>query len=96
MRRKRQKKYSGWMTARMNLEGSDDLGDRLEILWGPDHLGRYALYLFQGKVAKICYSDNLEYFALPIVDKIKEIEDFDVEKGFRRIGITRGSHPYNN
>ena len=96
MRSKRQMKYSQWLTVRRNSDGWDELGDRLEILWGPDPLGRYDMCLFQGKKAKYCFSDNLEYFALPIVDKIKEIEDFDVEKEFRKIGITRGPRPCNN
>ena len=90
MRSERQKKYSDWMTVRMNSDGWGEQGDRLEKLWGPDHLGRYDLYLFQGKEVKYCFSDNPEHFDVPIVDMRKEIENFDVEEGFRRVGISRG------
>ena len=45
MRWKRKKKYNDWLFVRMNSDGWDDLGDRLEILWGPDYLGRYDLYV---------------------------------------------------
>ena len=96
MRHKRQAKYSQWLIVRMNSDGWHELGGRLEILWGPDALGRYDLYLVQGNKKKYCFSDNPEQFALPVVDKRKEVENFDVEEGFRNIGITRGSHLYNN
>lgn len=96
MRHKRQATYIQWLTVRMNSDGWDELGDRLEILWGPDPLGRYDLCLFQGDKAKFYFADNPEQFALPVVDKRKEVEKFDVEEGFRSIGITRGSHLYNN
>ena len=91
MRHKRQAKYSQWLTVRMNSDGWDELGDRLEIIWGPDSLGRYDLCLFQGKKAKYCFSDNPHQFALPVVDKTEEIKNFNVDEGFRSIGITRGS-----
>lgn len=96
MRRKRMMKYSQWLTVRMNLNGWDELGDRLEILWGPDPFGRYDMYLFQGKGAKLYFSDNPEQFALPVVDKTEEIKNFNVEEGFRSIGIIRGSPFYDN
>ena len=85
MRCKRQVKYRQWLTVRMNSDGWDELGDRLEILWGPDPLGCYDMYLFQGKEAKFYFSDNPEQFALPVVDKTEEIKNFNVEEGFRSI-----------
>ena len=90
---KRDRKYSGWLTVRMNSAGWEDLGDRLEILWGPDYRRRYDLLLFKGKGAQSYFSELPEDFSLPIVDKRKEIEEFDVEEGFQRIGITRISRP---
>ena len=94
MRSERMMKYRDWLTVRMNSDGWDELGDRLEILWGPDSFGRYDMCLFQGKEAKYCISDNPDQFALPVVDKTEEIKNFNVEEGFRSIGITRGSHLY--
>ena len=88
MRRERKRKYRDWLTVRMNSDGWDDLGDRLEILWGPDYRGRYDLYLFRGKGGKAFFSEIPDGFALPVVDKTKEIEAFDVEQGFRSIGVT--------
>ncbi len=96
MRRKRKRKYTDWLTVRMNSDGWDDLGDRLEILWGPDYRGRYDLYLFRGKGRKDCFSEIPDDFALPVVDKRKEIETFDVEQGYRSIGVTRTSRPSTN
>ena len=57
MRRERNKKQSAWLTVRMNSEGWDELGDRLEILWGPDYKGRHDLLLFKGKGAKTYFSE---------------------------------------
>ena len=62
MRAKRKLKYADWLTVRMNLEGWDDLGERLEILWGPDRLGRYDLLLFRGEGAKQYFSEFLTTF----------------------------------
>lgn len=44
-----EKKYKHWLTIRMNSDGWDNLGDRLEILHGPDHLGQLDLILYQGE-----------------------------------------------
>ena len=85
MRWEREKKYSQWLTVRMNLNGWDELGNRLEILWGPDHLGRYDLCLFQDKEVKYCFSESPDHFALPVVDKREELETFNVEEGSRSI-----------
>ncbi|MDE0432630.1 MAG: hypothetical protein OXH92_01350 [Bryobacterales bacterium] len=96
LRWKRQRKYHDWLTVRMNSDGWDDLGDRLEILWGPDYRGRHDLYLFKGKGRKSFFSKIPDDFELPVVDKRKEIEAFDSEEGYRSIGVTRTSPPFTN
>ena len=96
MRCERNKKYNDWLTVRMNSDGWDVLGDRLEILWGPDYRGRYDLYLFRGKGLNDYFSEIPDDFALPVFDKRKEIEDFDAEEGYRSIGVTRTSRPSTN
>ena len=88
LRCQRETKYKDWLTVRMNLDGWDDLGDRLEILWGPDYRGRYDLYLFKGKIMEKCFSEIPKNHPLPTVDKRKEIESFDVEQGYRMIGVS--------
>ena len=89
LREQRKVKYNEWLTVRMNSEGWDELGDRLEILWGPDYLGRYDLYLFRGKGMQAYFSEIPDDFTFPVIDKRKEIESFDVEQGYRSIGVIR-------
>lgn len=89
MRAKRKLRYTDWLTVRMNSEGWDDLGERLEILWGPDRLGRYDLLLFRGEGVKQYFSEIPDDLSMPIVDKRIDVENFDVEKGYRSIGVTR-------
>ena len=96
MRSERMRKYSNWNRVRMNSVGWGDLGDRLEILWGPDYHGRHDLYLIRGKKSNYSFSEIPEEFALPIFDKRKEIEDFDAEGGLRSTGITRILRPSTN
>ncbi len=90
LRWKRQEKYRDWYTVRMNSEEWSDLGDRIEELWGPDYCGRYDLCIFRGDNKKSVFGKvppaNLD---LPVIDKRKEIRVFDVEEGFRSIGVTR-------
>ena len=89
MQRERQEKNREWLLVRMNSDGWDDLGDRLEILWGPDYRGRYDLYIFRGNGMRDRFSKIPDDFTLPIIDKRKEIEAFDVEEGFRGIEATK-------
>ena len=89
----RRRKYHDWLTVRMNSAGWNGLGDRLEILWGPDYLGRYDLYLFKGKGRQEYLSDIPADLELPVVDKRKEIDAFDIEQGYRSIGVIRHSFP---
>ena len=96
MRWKRNKKQRDWLMVRMNSEGWDELGDRLEILWGPDYRGRHDLFFFKGKGAKPYFAELPEGFSLPIVDKRQEIESFDVDQGMRSIGVTRISRPFDD
>ena len=93
MYRQRATKYRHWLTVRMNSEGWDELGDRLEILWGPDYRGRYDLYLFTDNVSKAYFSELPDAGTLPVVDKRNEIETFDVEEGHRSIGVIHPSRP---
>ena len=93
MRWEREKKYRDWLLIRMNTDGWDDLGDRLEILWGPDYRGRCDFYLFQGKEIKDCFAQIPGDINLPTTDKRNEIESFDVEEGLGSNGVTSVSHP---
>lgn len=86
-RRERLNKYEHWLTVRMNSDGWNELGDRLEILWGPDYLGRYDLFLFQAGRVTPYFSDIPKVFKLPVVDKSQEVADFDVTAGYRSIGV---------
>ena len=74
MRRKRQDKHRDWLSVRMNSDGWDELGDRLEILWGPDYRGRYDLCFFKGERRGECFSEIPDDFPLPVFDKRKEVE----------------------
>ena len=93
MRAKRKSKYTDWLTVRMNSGGWDNLGERLEILWGPDHLGRYDLMLFRADGAKQYFSGIPDNLSVPVIDKRAELENFDVEKGYRSIGVVRPARP---
>ena len=89
LRNTRMEKYHDWMTVRMNSDGWKGLGDRLEILWGPDYRGRHDLFLFQGQRITPYFSDIPKDFKLPTVDKRKEVAAFDVDEGYRSIEVTR-------
>ena len=76
MFRERCEKYGSWLSVRMNSDSWDELGDRLEILWGPDYLGRYDLCLSKSKDHEIMFLEIPEGYQLPIIDKRNEIENF--------------------
>ena len=85
----RKDKYIDWLTVRRNSDGWDRLGDRLEILWGPDYQGRHDYMVFRGEhwhdqFAPLPASGTLD---IPVVDKTAEVDGFDAEAGFRSIGI---------
>lgn len=88
LRHDRMKKYQVWLNGRMNTDGWRDLGDRVEILWGPDHRGRYDLFRVEGDAMNLALSESPEDFGLPVIDKRQEIDAFDAEDGFGRIGAT--------
>lgn len=92
----RNEKYGNWLSFRMNSDGWDKLGDRLEILWGPDSYGRYDLCLSTGKTHEIRFSKIPEGSELPIIDKRKETEAFDVKERLRSVGVTCTSYPSPN
>ena len=75
MLEERLEKYEGWLDDRMNSDGWDELGDRLEILWGPDDRGRHDLCLFEGKEMKPFFSEIPTNLTIPIIDKRNEIMD---------------------
>ena len=85
MRWERERKLTDWLMVRMNSEGWHDLGDRLEIVWGPDYRGRCDLCLFRGKVMKGYFAEIPEDFELPIIDKRSEFSSFDGTEGVRNI-----------
>lgn len=85
IRRERTKKYRDWFNLRLNSEGWDDLGDRVEILWGPDYRDRYDVYVFTDNGIEPKFGKLPSDFGLPVVDKRREIEVFDAEQGLRSI-----------
>ena len=85
MRWKRDRKRRDWLMIRMNSEGWDKLPDRLEVVWGPDYKGRHDLVRFEGKRVQAYFSEIPEKITLPIFDKRKEFESFDVDVVSRSI-----------
>lgn len=84
MSRQRRTKYHKWLNVRVNSSDREQQGDRLEILWGPDYLGRYDLCMFTGKECKVYFSEIRGDLAIPVVDRRREMENFDVEGYGRR------------
>ena len=81
LRNDRLNKYRVWLGERLNADGWDKIGDRLEIHWGPDYLGRYDLCLFRGTGWEMSFSQIPQNFAHPIVDKREEFEIFNIAHG---------------
>ncbi len=69
----RRENYTRWLTSRMNSDRWNDFGDRLEILRGPDYLGRYDLLEFKGAKVREFFSPIPENDCLKVVDKREEI-----------------------
>lgn len=84
--------YRYWYMVRMNSKGWAELGDRLEILWGPDYRDWYDWQIFRGEGAQRYFCELPEDSLVPTVDKRQEIEEFDIEAGLRSIGVSR-IHP---
>ena len=89
LRWERDRKRTDWLTVRMNSPGWGDEPDRVEKVWGPDYQGRYDLLAFTGNGIKGYFAELPEECSVPVVDKRAEFESFDVEEGFRSIGVTR-------
>lgn len=83
-------RYRDWLTVRMNMPGWGQDHDRLEILWGPDYRDRYDYLVFEGDRIRPFFAPlpDVEESELPILDKRSELESFDAEEGFQRIGVT--------
>ena len=84
----RKEKYEHWLTVRANTEGSDNLGDRLEILWGPDYRGRFDMLIFSGNTRRLCFAEKPRDHHLIEIDKRTEVENFNVEEGYEGISAT--------
>ena len=89
LREDRKRKYRYWLIVRMRSDDWDQLGDRLEVLWGPDYRQRCDLLQFKGNRQWGYFAKIPEDASTPVVDKRAEIENFDSEEGLRSIGITR-------
>ena len=85
----RQKKYRNWLTVRMNSEGWNDLGDRLELVWGPDYRNRYDYFIFKGSQSAGFFTEIPDDHRLPVKDMRNEADAFDVDKGRASIGLRR-------
>ena len=77
----RKMKYQDWLLVRMNSDGWDELGNRLEILWGPDRQGRYDYFIFRTEgTSSYHFSVIPDDHGLPVEDKRPEVDAFEVEK----------------
>ncbi len=88
LRRDRYEKYWRWLYVRINSENCDKLGDRVEILYGPDHLGQYDLALYRGEEQQWGVSKDIDSLEPPVIDKREEIQKLDPGEGYRSIGVT--------
>ena len=62
---------------RISSEGWTELGDRLEILWGPDYRGRYDWRIVTEEGAMLNFSKLPEDPSVPVVDKREELSEFN-------------------
>ena len=85
-RRRNIEPYRYWCMVRMNSVRWDELGDRLEILWGPDYSDRYDWQIFEGESVLRYFCKLPAHPPVPEVDKRQELREFDVEAGLRSIG----------
>ena len=70
---KRKERYQDWLTVRMNSGGWDKLGDRLEIVWGPDYRNWYDFFVFKEERIVSFYDLIPDDHGLPVWDKRAEI-----------------------
>ena len=92
MAREREQIYRDWFTVRMNSKGWYDLGERVEILWGPDYRDRYDVYVFRDNRIERRFAKLPGDFGLPVVDQRREIKVFDAEKAYEATVPTRRAH----
>ena len=85
----RQRKYWAWLTVRRNSDEWEDLGDRLEIVWGPDYQDRYDFYVFKGGGRQLYFCVIPDDHGFPVKDMREEVNAFDVGEGFRSVGIRK-------
>lgn len=85
----RKDKYRDWLTVRRKSDGWETLGDRLEIVWGPDYQGRHDFVVFRGNRMGIFFSMIPDDHGLLVRDMRAEVDAFSAEEGFRSIGVTR-------
>ena len=73
----RQIKYRDWLEDRMEDEKKwNDLGDRLELVWGPDYRNRYDYYIFRAGDIKLCFAEIPANHGLTVKDLRKEVAAF--------------------
>ena len=86
----RSNRYRDWLMVRMNSPGWGQEGDRLEILWGPDHYDRCDYLVFEGSRIRSFFArlPKKEETDLWVVDKRGEVAAFDADEGFQSIGVT--------
>ena len=90
LRWQRSGRYQDWLTVRMNSADWGQEGNRIEIVWGPGYGDRYDYFVFEDGRIRSFFAplpDTAES-ELPIIDKRRDVELFDSEEGFRRIGVT--------
>lgn len=85
-RRRELNLYRHWYSVRANSEGWNELGDRLEILWGPDYRGRYDWQVFTGGSSEQYFRELPVEPYVPVADKRDELAGFDAKAGFRNAG----------
>ena len=76
LREERKKVYDDWMSSRITSSEFDDLGDRVEILWGPDYKDRYDLLIFEDREITPRFESIPNDSGLEVKDKREEIEAF--------------------
>ena len=76
LRRTRKEFYARWLSSRMGSDEWDELGDRLEILWGPDYRGRHDLLEFKDGKIQGSFQPLPENYPLRIIDKIVEVNAY--------------------
>lgn len=68
--------HTDWQDRQLTLDDYAERGDRLEILWGPDPLGRYDLHMFEGTGMTRLFSDLPTDPRVPVVDRRKDVDSF--------------------